>query len=118
MWLNGAQALEMGDERREVRHGYDLHSLDEGGLRRVYRRHEDGVKAAFFGQSSHGEDAGGVAYPTVEGEFTDEEGVLDPVRPGLLRSQEDAYSDRQVVSRALFAQISRSPRLTVRRLLG
>jgi len=106
--LNGMQSLEVGSERGQIRYRDDFQSVDQGCFRRIFRRYKGGANAALVSQGGHGEDAGGVANAAIEGELTDEEGILDPLRPNLLSSQEDAHGNGQVVGRALFAQVSRS----------
>jgi len=51
----------------------DVQALDQGGLRGVIGRNDDGVEAALSRQGDHGQDAGGVAYVAVQGKLAQEE---------------------------------------------
>jgi len=54
-----------------------------------------------------GQDAVDVAHGAVEGELADEERVLDRLGPRLLRGDEHAHGDGQVVGRPSLADVGR-----------
>jgi len=93
-------------EAGEALDGKDVDSGDQRSLTGIHGGHEGAHHPALPGQGHHGKHTVNRSNVAVEGEFPEEDGVVE-FPHNLAAGGEDSHRDGQVVGRALFAEVGR-----------